>query len=93
MVNKPEFIDLLAERCDTTKKNATMMYEEVFATLIDLISRGEEVAIPSLGRVKITERAARVAHNPKTNDKIEVPAKKVPKFQFSQTVKEAVGQL
>ena len=93
MVSKPEFIDLLAERCDTTKKNATMMYEEVFMTLIDLVSRGEEVAIPSLGRVKITERAARVAHNPKTKDKIEVPAKKAPKFQFAKNIKEAVASL
>ena len=93
MVSKPEFIELLAERCDTTNKNATMMYEEVFMTLIDLVSRGEEVAIPNLGRVKIAERAAHVAHNPKTKDEIEVPAKKVPKFQFSKNIKEVVSQL
>ena len=93
MMNKPEFVSILAERCEVTKKNAEEIYDDVFGTLIDLVSRGEEVAIPNLGRVKIAERAARVAHNPKTKDKIEVPAKKAPKFQFAKNIKEAVASL
>lgn len=93
MLNKPEFVSLLAERCEVSKREASEMYDDVFGTLSDIISSGEEVAIPDLGRVKITERAARVAHNPKTKDKIEVPAKKAPKFQFSKNIKEAVAGL
>ena len=93
MLNKPEFVSLLAERCEVSKREASEMYDDVFGTLSDIISSGEEVSIPDLGRVKITERAARVAHNPKTKDKIEVPAKKVPKFQFSKNIKEVVASL
>ena len=93
MVNKTEFCALMAERCSITKKDAAEQYDDVFGTLADVISGGEEVAIPGLGRVKITEHAARVAHNPKTKDKIVVPAKKVPKFQFSKNIKESVATL
>lgn len=93
MMNKPEFVELLAERCEVTKKEAAEMYDDVFGTLADVVSEGNEVAIPGLGRVKMTERASRVAHNPKTKDKIEVPAKKVPKFQFSKNIKESVAAL
>ena len=93
MLNKPEFVTLLAERCEVSKREAAEMYDDVFGTLVDVISEGNEVAIPNLGRVKIAERAARVAHNPKTKDKIEVPAKKAPKFQFAKNIKEAVSQL
>lgn len=93
MLNKPEFVTLLAERCEVTKKDAEEMYNDVFGALVDAIASGEEVAIPGLGRVKIAERAARVAHNPKTKDKIEVPAKKAPKFQFAKNIKEAVASL
>ena len=93
MLNKPEFVTLLAERCEISKREATEMYDDVFATLAYIIASGEEVAIPGLGRAKIDERAARVAHNPKTKDKIEVPAKKVPKFQFAKNIKEAVAGL
>ena len=93
MLNKPEFVDLLSERCDITKKDAAEIYDDVFGVLTDAIIRGEEVAIPSLGRVKIVDRAAHVGHNPKTKEKIEVPAKKAPKFQFSKNIKEAVAGL
>lgn len=93
MMNKPEFVMLLSERYDVTKKDAEKMYDNVFGTLVDAISEGYEVAIPSLGRVKIGERAARVANNPRTGEKVEVPAKKAPKFQFSKNIKEAVAAL
>lgn len=93
MLNKHEFVTLLAERCEISKREAAEMYDDVFGTLADVIASGEEVAISGLGRVKIAERAARVAHNPKTKDKIEVPAKKAPKFQFAKNIKEAVASL
>lgn len=93
MMNKPEFVELLAERCEVTKKEAAEMYDDVFGTLADVVSDGNEVAIPGLGRVKTTERAARVATNPRTGEKINVPAKKAPSFKFAKNVKEAVAAL
>ena len=93
MLNKPEFVTLLAERCDVTKVEAEAMYDDVFSVLADVIASGEEVNISGLGRVKIVDRAARMANNPRTGVKVEVPAKKAPKFQFSKNIKEAVSQL
>lgn len=93
MLNKPDFIALMAERCDITKKDATEEYENVFGVLAEVLSEGNEVAIPDLGRFKIADRAARIANNPRTKEKINVPSKKVPKFQFSKNIKEAVANL
>lgn len=93
MLNKPEFVTLLAERCEVSKREAAEMYDDVFGTLADVIASGEEVAIPGLGRAKIDERAARTARNPRTNEVVNVPAKKAPKFQFAKNIKEAVSQL
>ena len=93
MLGKPEFVTLLAERYEVSKREAAEMYDDVFGTLVDVISEGNEVAIPNLGRVKIAERAARMATNPRTGETVEVPAKKAPKFQFSKNIKEAVAGL
>lgn len=93
MLNKPEFVTLLAERCEVTKKDAEEMYDDVFGTLADAIAGGEEVAIAGLGRVKIADRPARTAHNPRTMETVEVPAKKAPKFQFAKNIKDAVAVL
>ena len=93
MLTKSEFVNLLSERCEVSKRVATEMYDDVFGVLAEAVSEGNEVAIPNLGRVKIIERAARVANNPRTGGKVEVPAKKAPKFQFAKCVKESVAQL
>ena len=93
MLNKHEFVTLLAERCEISKREAAEMYDDVFGALTDVIASGEEVAIPGLGRVKIADRPARTAHNPRTMETVEVPAKKAPKFQFSKNIKEAVASL
>lgn len=93
MLNKPEFVTLLAERCEISKREATEMYDDVFGALVDVISEGNEVAIPNLGRVKIVKRAARVANNLHTGEKVDVPAKNAPKFQFAKNIKEAVAGL
>lgn len=93
MLGKPEFVTLLAERCEISKREATEMYDDVFGVLVDVISEGNEVAIPDLGRFKIADRAARIANNPRTGEKINVPSKKVPKFQFSKNIKEAIVNL
>ena len=93
MMNKPEFVELLSTSCQITKKDATDLYDTVFGTLAEVVSGGEEVAIPGLGRVKIVDRPARTAHNPRTGEAVEVPAKKAPKFQFAKNVKEAIAEL
>ena len=93
MLGKDDFVNLLSDRCNVSKKNAAEMYDNVFGALVDVISESNEVAIPNLGRVKIVERAARVANNPRTGEKVEVPAKKAPKFQFAKNIKEAVAGL
>lgn len=93
MLTKPDFIALMAERCKVSKRDATEMYEDVFGVLTEVLSEGNEVAIPNLGRFKITDRAARVARNPSTGENIEVPAKKAIKLQLSKNIKDAVAQL
>lgn len=93
MLNKPDFIALMAERCDITKKDATEEYENVFGVLAEVLSEGNEVAIPDLGRFKIADRPARTARNPRTGETVDVPAKKAMKLQLTKSIKEAVAQL
>ena len=92
-MNKNDFVSVLAERNNLTKREAEEMYDIVFGTLGELVAEGNEVSISGVGKVKIVERDARTARNPKTGNVVDVPAKKVPKFQFSKNIKEAVASL
>ena len=92
-MNKNEFVTVLAERCEVTKVDAEEMYNNVFGVLAEVISEGHEVAVAGLGKFKIVERDARTYRNPRTGESVDVPAQKVPKFQFSKNIKEAVAGL
>ena len=93
MLTKPEFVDIMAERTEITKKSASEMYDYIFGTMAELISEGYEIAVPSLGRVKYTVRKARTGRNPSTGEVIQIPEKRAPHFQFSKPLKDAVASL
>ena len=93
MLFKKDIVEKLANDYELTKKDAAEIYDMVCLTLADAITKGEEVAIPEIGRVTIVEKPARTCRNPRTGEKVEVPAKKAPKFQFAKNIKEAVAQL
>lgn len=74
----------------STKKQAQEAVEAVFDTISKALSRGEEVAVSGFGIFKVTKSAARMGINPKTKEKIQIPASKRPKFRAGKALKEAV---
>lgn len=73
------------------KKDAMAAVEAVFDAITKSLSRGEEVSIPGFGSFKVTRRAAREGINPRTGEKIKIPAKTVPKFKAAKSLKDAVA--
>jgi DNA-binding protein HU-beta len=74
-----------------TKKQAEAAVDAVFETIVKSLGRGEEVAIAGFGTFRVSKRAARVGINPKTGEKIQIPAKTAPKFRAGKLLKEAVA--
>ncbi|MFN3898728.1 MAG: HU family DNA-binding protein, partial [Acinetobacter junii] len=54
------------------------------------LKSGYKVKIAGLGTFKVRERKERMAINPKTGEKVHVPATKVPRFTPAKDLKEAV---
>ncbi|MGC9046642.1 MAG: HU family DNA-binding protein [Minisyncoccia bacterium] len=73
-----------------TKKQAQQAVDAVFDTITQSLSRGEEVAISGFGTFRVAKRAARMGVNPKTGEKIQIPASVKPKFRAGKALKEAV---
>ena len=73
-----------------TKKQAEKAVEAVFDAIVKSMSRGEDVAITGFGTFRVAKRAARVGINPKTGEKINIPASVKPKFRAGKLLKEAV---
>jgi DNA-binding protein HU-beta len=73
-----------------TKKQAQMAVEAVFDSIAKSLSRGEEVAVAGFGTFRAVKAAARSGVNPKTGEKIQIPAMVKPKFKAGKALKEAV---
>ena len=73
-----------------TKKQAGEIVDWFFSTITKSLSRGEEVGITGFGTFKTVKRKARQGINPKTGQKIQIPAMTKPKFTAGKLLKDAV---
>jgi len=64
----------------------------VFAAISSELAAGREVSIRNFGKFYIQARDARSGVNPKSGEKIQIPAKKYPKFRSSNNLKAALNK-
>ncbi len=73
-----------------TKAASGRAVEAVIDTITKTLARGEDVTITGFGTFRVVKRAAREGRNPKTGEKIHIPASIKPKFRAGKVLKEAV---
>ncbi len=90
-MKKDDLVEALAKAANLpTKKQAHEIVEWFFETITKTLARGEEVGITGFGVFKTVKRAARQGVNPKTGEKIQIPAMTKPKFSAGKLLKDAV---
>ncbi len=89
-MTKAEFIDQIAERTGLSKKDAGEAVEAMLATITDTLKRGGDVTFTGFGKFTVQDRAARTGVNPRTGEKVQIAATKVPKFSAGSQLKASV---
>jgi len=89
-MNKQELITKIAEKSDLSKMEAGKALDALMATITDALKAEGKLAIPSLGTFQVKEHAARTGHNPRTGEKVEIAAKRVPAFKPAKALKDAI---
>ncbi|MBQ7152663.1 MAG: HU family DNA-binding protein [Clostridia bacterium] len=87
---KKEFIDLVAAKLGSSKKDAGLAVDAVFASLAEVFESGEKLVVNGLGVFQVRTIKARTAVNPRTGEKVQVPATKRPLFTASSVLKAKV---
>ena len=87
---KVQIIRALADKTNLTQAQVASVLEQ----LVELAYAGAKqpggFPGPGLGKVSMKQRKARTGFNPKTQAKIQIPAKTVVKFRLSKTAKDAI---
>lgn len=89
-MTKTDFVNAVAENTGFKKKDVAAMFEAATEVIIDTVASGEDVVFTGFGTYKKCQRNERTSINPRTKEKITVPAKTVPVFKAGKTFKEAV---
>ena len=91
-MNKVEFIDALASKTNTTKKEAKATIEAVLEVITETLTKKESINFIGFGSFTTKDRAARTAKVPGTTKTVEVPATTAIKFKAGKALKESVAK-
>ncbi len=91
-MNKSELIVAVAKNADISKKDAEKAVTALFDIIVDEVSEGNDIRIVGFGTFECRERKERTGCNPRTNEKITIPASKVPAFKAGKAFKDAVDK-
>ena len=83
-------VEKVAGKTNLNKKETENVVGIIFQCITDSLSEGGKVELRGFGSFRIRERNARVARNPKSGQRVEVPAKKVPFFKAGKELREMV---
>jgi DNA-binding protein HU-beta len=90
-MNKGELIDQVAAKANVTKKEADAVITAALDAIIEAVSGGDKVTLVGFGSFEPRKREAREGRNPKTGDKMVIPATTVPAFSAGKLFKEKVA--
>ena len=86
-VTKKELVDRIADRCDCKRVLAKKIVQAFLDEVINELGQGNRLEFRDFGVFEIRRRAARVAQNPKTLERVQVPAKRTVKFKLGRLMK------
>jgi len=91
IMNKNDLIARVAESAGLTKSNASKSVDAVIEAITDSLRRGDEVRLVGFGTFCVTLRKATEGRNPRTGEKIKIPASKQPKFKPGKVLKDSIA--
>jgi DNA-binding protein HU-beta len=86
-VTKQEFVDTVADKSGLTRRDAV---NAVLDSVTETLRRGGEINFTGFGKFSVSNRAARQGVNPRTGERVQIAATKVPKFSAGSQLKTAV---
>jgi DNA-binding protein HU-beta len=89
-MTKAELIEAMAQKENLPRAQVERMVHHMLDTILATMKGGGEVVFTGFGSFMAKQRASRMGVNPKTGEKIQIPAMTVPKFKAGKAMKDAL---
>lgn len=90
-MNKTELVGAIADKAGISVASAEKALKAFTGVVTDTLAAGEKVQLVGFGTFETVERAERAGINPKTKEKITIPASTSVKFKAGKALKDVVN--
>ena len=90
-MTKADLIEQVAQLVEVTRKDSEVIVETIFDSVVRALRAGDKIEIRGFGSFRTRKRQGRIGRNPKTGDRVEVPAKTIPYFKPSKELKDLIN--
>ena len=87
---KKDLIDRIADTTQQKRSDVKRTVQAFLDQVIDELGQGNRLEFRDFGVFEIKERAPRMAQNPKTLERVHVPARKTVKFKVGRLMRETL---
>ena len=89
-MTKAEFTDRVAAKSGLSKRDAANAVDAFLDSITDALRSGDTVSFTGFGKFSPQHRKERQGVNPRTGEKVTIPAARVPKFSAGSQLKQAL---
>ena len=83
-MTKADLIEEVSRVVEMTRKDSEVIVEAIFESIVRSLRGGDKIEIRGFGSFRTRERQSRIGRNPKTGERVDVPAKRIPFFKPSK---------
>ena len=91
-VTKKDLVDRIASQTDLKRSDVRDVIQAFLDNVINELGEGNRLEFRDFGVFEIRKRAARMAQNPRTLERVPVPARKTVKFKVGRLMRHAVDE-
>src|SRR5690349_333475 len=91
-MTKAGLIGEVARAVEMTNEESEVIVRVIIDSLVKALRRGDDIEIRRFGSFRTRQRRSRTGRNPKTGERVEVPAKRVPYFQPSRALRDLLAE-
>ena len=90
-MNKNDLVAAVAGSAELSKADAAKAVDGVFDAISASLRSGDEVRLVGFGTFSVANRKASQGRNPRTGERISIPASRQPKFKAGKALKDTVN--
>ena len=91
-MTKADIVEKVSEKTGFTKVETDYIFNTILDTIKNSLNKGERIEIRGFGNFTVKHMLGKEARNPKTNEKVWVKERFIPKFKVSKLLINSVNK-